>query len=356
MRYLFILSVLLCVSCGTALPSIKPYKLDVQQGNVVTSKMLLQLRPGMTKSQVRFIMGTPLIQDSFHGNRWDYVYQMRQAGKVTEQRRVILDFENELLKSVRGDVIPAGSEQAKADEPAAPIGARVVNPVKKTEERSLIDKLKFWETEDVRAEKAAAEKAAKAKEQAEQAAKTPSVSPVEPAKAGKAQAEVKPEAVNEEPKSLLAVPIAVPGVSDSGASISAVQGVAVPGVAAESAPTKAETGPSNAPLVAPSETVAPAQALGASRLPSVPDESLPAVSDSLAAPATEAVDAPAKAAGYQSSSGMQFDRKLAFEYDEVPEPQPAGPRSGNKVPPKPKALPPESDPSYFDRMLEYIGF
>ena len=71
LRYLVIFLAILCASCGTALPSIKPYKLDVQQGNVVTSKMLLQLRPGMTQSQVRFIMGTPLIQDSFHGKRWD---------------------------------------------------------------------------------------------------------------------------------------------------------------------------------------------------------------------------------------------------------------------------------------------
>src|SRR6476661_3826603 len=114
LRYLFILSVIFCTACGTALPTVKPYKLDVQQGNVVTSKMLLQLRPGMTKSQVRFIMGTPLLQDSFHGNRWDYVYQLRENGKIIEQRRVILDFENELLKSVRGDVVPAGSEKAKA--------------------------------------------------------------------------------------------------------------------------------------------------------------------------------------------------------------------------------------------------
>ena len=126
LRYPVIALAILCTACGTALPTInaiKPYKLDVQQGNVVTSKMLLQLRPGMTKSQVRFIMGTPLIQDSFHGNRWDYVYQMRESGKLTEQRRVILDFENELLKTVRGDVIPKAGEQSSEK---ANTGTRVV--------------------------------------------------------------------------------------------------------------------------------------------------------------------------------------------------------------------------------------
>ncbi len=76
--------------CGSKLPAVKPYKMEIQQGNVVNSKMLLQLRPGMTKSQVLYIMGTPLIADSFHSNRWDYFYQMRKEGKLMEQRRVIL--------------------------------------------------------------------------------------------------------------------------------------------------------------------------------------------------------------------------------------------------------------------------
>ncbi|MEQ1488443.1 MAG: outer membrane protein assembly factor BamE [Methylotenera sp.] len=141
MRNLLILLAVLCASCGTALPTVKPYKIDVQQGNVVTSKMLLQLRPGMTKSQVRFIMGTPLIQDSFHGNRWDYAYQMRENGKITEQRRVILDFESELLKTVRGDVAPKSGDQA-AD--AANTGIRVIDPSTKPKEKSTLDKLKFW--------------------------------------------------------------------------------------------------------------------------------------------------------------------------------------------------------------------
>lgn len=110
---LIVCSVLL-TGCGSSVPVVKPYKMDIQQGNVVTSKMLLQLRPGMTKSQVRFIMGTPLIVDSFHNNRWDYFYQMRQAGKVVEQRRVILEFEKDLLARVRGDVVLQGAAGAAA--------------------------------------------------------------------------------------------------------------------------------------------------------------------------------------------------------------------------------------------------
>lgn len=137
--------------CGAKLPSVKPFKMEVQQGNVVTSKMLLQLRPGMTRSQVRYIMGTPLIVDSFRDNRWDYFYELRKEGKVIEKRRVILDFDKDSLVSVRGDVIPS------AENPDVKTIAETSQ--KKTEEvkeQSWTDRLKFWQSE----ENAAADKAA----------------------------------------------------------------------------------------------------------------------------------------------------------------------------------------------------
>jgi outer membrane protein assembly factor BamE (lipoprotein component of BamABCDE complex)/ketosteroid isomerase-like protein len=137
--------------CGAKLPSVKPFKMEVQQGNVVTSKMLLQLRPGMTRSQVRYIMGTPLIVDSFRDNRWDYFYELRKEGKVIEKRRVILDFDKDSLASVRGDVIPS------AENPEVKTIAET--PQKKSDEakdQSWTDRLKFWQSE----ENAAADKAA----------------------------------------------------------------------------------------------------------------------------------------------------------------------------------------------------
>lgn len=129
--------------CGAKLPSVKPFKMEVQQGNVVTSKMLLQLRPGMTRSQVRYIMGTPLIVDSFRDNRWDYFYELRKEGKVIEKRRVVLDFDKDSLVSVRGDVIPS------AENPDVKTIAET--PQKKVEEakdQSWTDKLKFWQAEE----------------------------------------------------------------------------------------------------------------------------------------------------------------------------------------------------------------
>ncbi|CAN4268618.1 Outer membrane protein assembly factor BamE [Methylophilaceae bacterium] len=133
----------LTVGCGSSVPVVRPFKMDIQQGNVVTSKMLLQLRPGMTKSQVKFIMGTPLINDSFHTNRWDYFYQMRRAGKVIEQRRVILDFEKELLVRVRGDVVPQGTPGADTGVSLSNEPSSKAKPVAK---EGLLENLKFWKS------------------------------------------------------------------------------------------------------------------------------------------------------------------------------------------------------------------
>ena len=60
---------------------VKPYRIDVRQGNYVTQDMVAQLKPGMTREQVRFVLGTPLVADVFHSDRWDYIYRF-QPGKA----------------------------------------------------------------------------------------------------------------------------------------------------------------------------------------------------------------------------------------------------------------------------------
>ncbi len=86
------------------------YKIDIPQGNVVTQEMVDQLRPGMTYSQVRFIMGTPLITDTFAGERWDYLYSMQRGGGPREQERLSLFFENGQLVRMSGDFKPGNSD------------------------------------------------------------------------------------------------------------------------------------------------------------------------------------------------------------------------------------------------------
>ncbi len=82
------------------------YRIDIQQGNIVTQKMVDQLSPGMTKRQVLFVMGTPLIQDTFAPNRWDYIYSLQPGGKKRKQKSISLFFEDERLTGFKGDFIP----------------------------------------------------------------------------------------------------------------------------------------------------------------------------------------------------------------------------------------------------------
>jgi outer membrane protein assembly factor BamE len=81
------------------------YRQDISQGNEITPEMLLEISPGMNKSQVRFYLGTPLIQDSFHKNRWDYIYVVRKEGKFIESRHLILTFKKDKLVNLKGDLI-----------------------------------------------------------------------------------------------------------------------------------------------------------------------------------------------------------------------------------------------------------
>lgn len=120
MRLLFWLFLTLLAGCGSwsnPIDRIKPHKIDIPQGNALTQDMLDKLKPGMTKSQVRFILGTPLIVDPFHNNRWDYVFRLEKEGKLVENRRVTVVFEDDRLKALQGDIVaaPAKSDVVNSD-------------------------------------------------------------------------------------------------------------------------------------------------------------------------------------------------------------------------------------------------
>ena len=105
----------------------EPYKIDIQQGNVITQDMVAKLQPGMTRSQVRFVLGSPPITDMFHANRWDYVYRLSKGGKLAEERKLTLLFENDLLARVAGDVAALTAEdRAPGSEAPAARGAREI--------------------------------------------------------------------------------------------------------------------------------------------------------------------------------------------------------------------------------------
>ena len=87
---------------------IQPYRLEVRQGNAVTQEMVELLKPGMTRNQVRFALGTPLIADPFHQERWDYVYLYKaHANAAPQTRRLTVVFDGDRLERVEGDLAPA---------------------------------------------------------------------------------------------------------------------------------------------------------------------------------------------------------------------------------------------------------
>jgi outer membrane protein assembly factor BamE len=89
------------------------YRIEIQQGNLVTQENVAQLKPGMSKDQVRFVLGTPLVTDIFHADRWDYVYTLQPArtSSIKEERRLTLFFDKDgRLERVEGDVVPKGSK------------------------------------------------------------------------------------------------------------------------------------------------------------------------------------------------------------------------------------------------------
>lgn len=106
MRVLIILISMLLLSCGEVTGPLSPYKMDIRQGNFVTAEMREKLKIGMSRQQVRYVLGTPMISDVFHGNRWDYVYLLEKRGKMIEERRLTLYFEGENLARIDDESLP----------------------------------------------------------------------------------------------------------------------------------------------------------------------------------------------------------------------------------------------------------
>ena len=96
------------------------YKISIPQGNIITQEMVDQLRPGMTKRQVIFVMGTPLVRDPYHQDRRDYVYNFQPGGGERGQERLSVLFENDQLVSLSGDFEPTPAETAAATAPQTP--------------------------------------------------------------------------------------------------------------------------------------------------------------------------------------------------------------------------------------------
>jgi outer membrane protein assembly factor BamE len=114
-----LLSVMISACSNLEFPGV--YKITVEQGNIVTQEMIDQLKPGMTRSQVEYVLGSALIRDSFNNDRWDYVYTLKKGAQATEQKRLTVFFEADKLKTFTGDFIPTPADSnttSDAEEPS----------------------------------------------------------------------------------------------------------------------------------------------------------------------------------------------------------------------------------------------
>ena len=128
-----------CSSSGVHLV----HKIDVQQGNVLTQDDLNQLEPGMTRRQVQFIMGSPMVADVFHQERWDYIYRFQPGyGEITEER-VSVFFDGDVLQRLEGTMHPAPEGK---NAPARPKQVTLVVPPNVRVERGVLNKLWHWLT------------------------------------------------------------------------------------------------------------------------------------------------------------------------------------------------------------------
>ena len=90
---------------------ITPYKVEVVQGNVITSEQADAIKPGMNRAQVRDVLGSPLVADVFHNNRWDYVFTIRRQGTEPQSRRVVVRFNGDIFDSMdTGGALPSERE------------------------------------------------------------------------------------------------------------------------------------------------------------------------------------------------------------------------------------------------------
>ncbi len=96
MRIRLVLVSMLLASCGL----LTPHKVEVRQGNLISPEMQAKVKIGMSQQQVRAALGTPLVNDVFHANRWDYIYRFQSQGQLVEEKKMTLYFENDVLQRI----------------------------------------------------------------------------------------------------------------------------------------------------------------------------------------------------------------------------------------------------------------
>jgi outer membrane protein assembly factor BamE len=98
--------------------AITPYRVDVMQGNVITKELAANVKPGMTRDQVRDVLGSPLLTSAFHADRWDYVFTMRRRGVEPQRRSVVAFFKGDTLERLEAPELPSENEFVSSMRPS----------------------------------------------------------------------------------------------------------------------------------------------------------------------------------------------------------------------------------------------
>lgn len=117
---------------------ITPYKVDVVQGNVITREQLATIQPGRSRAELRDLIGSPLLADPFHADRWDYVFTLKRNGVEVQRRTLVVWFDGDVIKSVDAPELPSEREFVASISPARDRNA-VVRPLELTpQERAAL--------------------------------------------------------------------------------------------------------------------------------------------------------------------------------------------------------------------------
>jgi len=125
------------------LGAITPYRIDVMQGNVITQELAANVKPGMSREQVRDLLGSPLLTSAFHADRWDYVFTMRRQGVEPQRRNVVAYFKGDVLERLDVPELPSEKEFVSSIRPARPsAGAEPVLALTDEQRKALPPPLK----------------------------------------------------------------------------------------------------------------------------------------------------------------------------------------------------------------------
>jgi outer membrane protein assembly factor BamE len=116
---------------------ITPYRVEVVQGNALTKEQIEAVKPGMTRAQVRDVLGSPLLTDPFHADRWDYIFTIRRQGTEPQRRSVIVRFDGDLLKQVEAPELPTEREFVDSISTGRPNASKRVLALSEEEKRAL---------------------------------------------------------------------------------------------------------------------------------------------------------------------------------------------------------------------------